>query len=124
MTSTLRILIVDDDQFVRSVLRDVLSLRGYECSEAGDGEEALEKMRAQAPDVVLLDLLMPKMSGIQALEEIRRAHPGSRVVVITSLASDALVARALSAGASGFVIKPFHPIEIQEAVQQAVRAVA
>src|SRR5919198_3712151 len=63
MNSTLRILIVDDDQFVRSVLRDVLSLRGYECSEAGDGEEALEKMRAQAPDVVLLDLLMPKMCG-------------------------------------------------------------
>jgi two-component system chemotaxis response regulator CheY len=124
MTSVLRILIVDDDQFVRSVLRDVLSLRGYQCSEAGDGEEALEKMRADQPDVVLLDLLMPKMSGIQALEEIHRAFPASRVVVITSLASDALVARALSAGASGFVIKPFHPIEIQEAVQQAVRAVA
>lgn len=124
MTSSLRILIVDDDQFVRAVLRDVLSPRGYQCSEAGDGEEALERVRADRPDVVLLDLLMPKMSGIEALEEIRRAYPASRVVVITSLASDALVARALSAGATGFVFKPFHPIEIQEAVQHALRAVA
>ena len=122
MTTSLRVLIVDDDQFVRSVLRDMLAPSGYQCSEARDGVEALERVRADCPDVVLLDLLMPNMSGIQVLEEICRTHPRSRVVVITSLASDALLARALAAGASGYVVKPFHRIEIQEAVQHALRA--
>jgi two-component system, chemotaxis family, chemotaxis protein CheY len=124
MTTALRVLIVDDDQFVRAVLRDMLSPSGYQCSEAGDGVEALQRVQADQPDVVLLDLLMPKMSGIEALEKICRTSPRSRVVVITSLASDALVAQALSAGATGYVVKPFHPIEIQEAVRQALRAEA
>jgi CheY-like chemotaxis protein len=121
MTSSLRVLIVDDDQFVRAVLRDMLSPTGCECSEARDGLEALERVRADRPDVVLLDLLMPRMSGIEALQQICGVSPRPRVVVITSLASDALLAQALSAGASAYVVKPFHPIEIQEAVRQAMR---
>lgn len=117
----MRVLIVDDDQFVRDVLRDVLAPGGYECSEACDGIEALERVRADRPDVVLLDLLMPRMSGLQALREIQEVNPSSRVVVITSLASDSLAAEALASGAAGIVTKPFHPIEIQEAVRHALR---
>jgi two-component system, chemotaxis family, chemotaxis protein CheY len=119
-----RVLIVDDDQFVRTVLREMLSPSGYQCFEARDGIEAMERVRADRPHVILLDLLMPKMSGIQALQEIGQTSPRSRVVVITSLASDALLEQALSAGACGYVVKPFHPMEIQEAVRQALRAEA
>jgi len=124
MKTSPRVLIVDDDQFVRAVLRDVLSPSGYQCSEARDGVEAMVRVRTDRPHVVLLDLLMPKMSGIEALQEISQASPRSRVVVITSLASDALLKQALSAGACGYVVKPFHPMEIEEAVRHALRAEA
>lgn len=118
--SPVRVLIVDDDQFVRTLLKDVLVPQGHDCLEAKDGAEAIAQVRDGRPDVVILDLFMPTMSGMQALKEIRAAHPDSRVVVISSLSSEALVAEALAAGAAGFVTKPFHPLEIQEAVQQAL----
>jgi two-component system, chemotaxis family, chemotaxis protein CheY len=120
----MRILIVDDDQFVRTVLRDILAPTGHQVSEATNGAEALERIRDQVPDLVILDLLMPKMSGMEALKEIRRMEPRSKVVVITSLASDALAEEAMRFGASGFVVKPFHAMEIEEAVRQAMRAEA
>lgn len=122
MTTPLRILIVDDDRFARAVLRDAVELEAAdaEIAEAGDGDEALEKVRAAPPDLVLLDLFMPKRSGIQALGDIRQAAPETQVVVISSLDSPALVEQAKQAGAMGFILKPFHALEIQAAVRQAL----
>lgn len=120
MSAARRLLIVDDDAFVRHLLRDLLSDEGYEFSEAKDGEEAVSRVSTDAPDVVLLDLLMPKMSGIQALAEIRKVVPDARVLVISSLDSEALIQQALGAGAVGFVVKPFHPLEIKAAVKKAL----
>ena len=119
---TPRLLIVDDDLFVRSLLKDLLEPEGYAFTEAANGEEAVARVQSDRPDVVLLDLLMPKMSGIQALAEIRKLVPDSRVLVISSLDSDALVQQALGAGAAGFIVKPFHPLEIKEAVKKALRS--
>lgn len=122
MADSSRVLIVDDDRFARLVLREALELEpeGYQVSEAGDGDEALERVRAEAPDLVLLDLFMPKRSGIQALTDIRAMSPSTRVVVISSLDSPALIEQAKQAGAVNFILKPFHPLEIQTAVRSAL----
>jgi two-component system chemotaxis response regulator CheY len=120
MATAPRLLIVDDDAFVRHLLRDLLSDEGYLFSEATNGEEAVAQVQKESPDVVLLDLLMPKMSGIQALAEIRKVMPDSRVLVISSLDSEGLIQQALGAGAVGFVVKPFHPLEIKAAVKKAL----
>lgn len=122
MASPARILIVDDDRFARAVLRDALEQEAADAviSEAGDGDEALEQVRAEPPDLVLLDLFMPKRSGIQALTDIREAAPATQVVVISSLDSSALMEQAKQAGAVSFILKPFHALEIQAAVRQAL----
>jgi two-component system chemotaxis response regulator CheY len=117
-----KLLIVDDDRFVRDLLRDLLSPEGYDFCEAQDGEEAIRRVEEERPDVVLLDLLMPRVSGMDALRIIRQRVPASRVVVISSMDSEALVAQAFAAGAQGFVVKPFHPMEIKEAVRKALRS--
>ena len=118
--SVATILIVDDDAFVRSVLKDVLEGRGHALLEAEDGREALEVLGERSPQLVLLDLFMPRLSGMEALAMMRERWPSARVLVISSLDSDRLVAQALEAGAAGYITKPFHPLEITSAVDRAL----
>lgn len=114
------ILIVDDDAFVRTLLRDMLAGEGYALLEAEDGRAALELLGDRAPELVLLDLFMPRLSGLEALATIRERWPGARVLIISSLDSDRLVTEALQAGAAGYITKPFHPVEITAAVARAL----
>jgi two-component system, chemotaxis family, chemotaxis protein CheY len=114
------ILIVDDDAFVRTVLRDVLEGQGHALLEAGDGREALDVLGERSPQLVLLDLFMPRLSGMEALALMRERWPSARVLVISSLESERLVAEALEAGAAGYITKPFHPMEITSAVDRAL----
>jgi two-component system chemotaxis response regulator CheY len=113
------ILIVDDDALVRTLLRDMLAGHGYALVEAENGRAALDR-DGPPPNLVLLDLLMPQMSGMEALGQIRDRWPSARVLVITSLDSDRLVEEAMQAGASGYITKPFHPVEIASAVEKAL----
>jgi two-component system chemotaxis response regulator CheY len=115
------ILIVDDDAFVRTLLRDLLAGRGHPLCEAGTGREALA-LDGPAPQMVLLDLLMPEMSGMEALALIRERWPETPVLVISSMDSASLVDEALRAGATGYITKPFHPVEIASAVERALAA--
>jgi two-component system chemotaxis response regulator CheY len=114
------ILIVDDDAFVRTLLRDVLEGRGHALLEAEDGRAALDVLGDREPQLVLLDLFMPRLSGMEALAMMRERWPGARVLVISSLDSERLVSEALEAGAAGFITKPFHPVEITTAVDRAL----
>jgi two-component system chemotaxis response regulator CheY len=114
------ILIVDDDALVRRVLRDVLESRGHALLEAEDGREAIELLGERCPQLVLLDLFMPRLSGMEALTMMRERWPSARVLVISSLKSERLEAQALEAGAAGFILKPFHPMEITSAVDRAL----
>lgn len=116
------LLLVDDDAFVRRLLRDALTESGLECTliEASDGEEALEVAIRERPQVVLLDLFMPRRSGLDVLQGLKVASPESRVVIISSMDSETVVEQALAAGAVGFIGKPFHPLEIASAVRQAL----
>jgi two-component system chemotaxis response regulator CheY len=116
------LLLVDDDRFVRNLLREALDTSGLEVRllEAGDGEECLAVAVREQPTLVLLDLLMPRRSGLEVLNALKQVSPQTRVLVISSMDAEPVVEQALAAGAVGFVGKPFHPLEIQLAVRKAL----
>lgn len=102
-----RILIVDDEQWVREVFRDFCALTdAFEVEMAGDGLEAIEKVKTTTYDLVTLDLIMPEMSGLEALAEIKRASPKVPIMVITGNATDKLVDQAGVMGACRVMYKP------------------
>jgi len=104
----LRVMIVDDALFMRNMLKDICQRAGYAVvAEADSGEAALELYRQHRPDLVTMDIVMPKRSGIEALQEIMAEDPAARVVMISALGQDALVIEAIEAGARDFIIKPF-----------------
>lgn len=118
---TVRVLIVDDHTVVRQGLRMFLSLDPdiEIVAEASDGREALHKARAFDPDVVLMDLLMPVMSGVEAIEALRTEMPDIEVVAVTSVLEDELVIRAVQAGATGYLLKDTDADELSRTIHAA-----
>jgi len=116
------LLLVDDDRFVRNLLKEAIEQSGLEVRllEAADGEEGLAMARRERPALMLLDLFMPRRSGLEVLNAMAEASPDTRVLVISSMDAEPVVKQALAAGAVGFVGKPFHPLEIMNAVRQAL----
>ena len=116
-----RVLIVDDHQIVREGLRTVLAQEKEVevVGEAPDGERAIAQARLLAPDVVLMDLVMPGMGGLEALARIREACPGSQVVVLTNVASDQTVRDAIANGAVGYLLKDVLKGELLQAIRNA-----
>ena len=102
-----RVLVVDDAMFMRAMIRDILVNSGaYEVvGEAANGEEAVTLARRLAPQVVLMDLRMPVLNGVEATRRIREADPGCRVIVLTTFDDDEQVFDALRAGAVGYLLK-------------------
>ena len=115
---TVRVLIADDQKIIRDGLTMLLGLLpGIEVvGTAVDGDDAVRQVAAVAPDVVLMDLDMPRCDGVEATRRVVRDHPGTRVVVLTTYSDDASVFRALRAGARGFLTKDAGAEEIQEAL--------
>ena len=112
-----RVLLCDDSPQIRALLRIVLELEGNEVvSVAGNGREAVEEAERLQPDVVLLDLSMPVMDGLEALPEIRRVAPEARIIVLSGFDNDRLVSQALALGADHYVPKGGDPDEIVDAV--------
>lgn len=115
-----KVLLVDDSELTRYLLTQILVGGGHEVvGEASDGLEALQEVRETSPDVVILDLVMPKMRGAQALEEIRKFNPDIRVVMCSGDHQEQTVREVVRKGASGFIIKPFK----KEAVLQEINSV-
>jgi DNA-binding response OmpR family regulator len=102
-----RILVVDDDRELRSNLREILSGAGYQVDEAASGKEAVDKSTAEDFDIILLDLIMPRMSGADVLMELRKVAPRSRVIMITAFATIENAVDAIKRGASDYISKPF-----------------
>lgn len=102
-----RILVVDDEEKIRQSLRGVLSDEGYVVSEAGDGKRALERLEAETPDLVILDVWLPEIDGISLLERIREMHPNLPVIIICGHANIEAAVRATRLGAADFIEKPF-----------------
>ena len=117
-----KILIADDSANMRSILKDLLLRNGFDVAgEAENGKEALELYEKIKPDVVTLDIMMPEMSGIQALKEIKERYPESRIIMSTSMGQQNLVVEAIRAGAADFFIKPVQAEKVVEAIEKALR---
>ena len=121
--SAANILVVDDEPQIRRVMRSTLSTHGYVITEAKTGEEALESMRKERPDLVLLDMNMPGMGGIEACREIRRASDAPIIMLTVRNAERDKVA-ALDAGADDYVVKPFGIEELLARIRAALRRYA
>jgi NarL family two-component system response regulator LiaR len=123
MALPIRVLIVDDHEIVRKGIRALLGTKRdiQVIGEACDGAEAVALAQTYHPDVVLMDLLMPKMDGIQATQEISALLPDTRVLVLTSFATDEHVFPAIKAGALGYLLKDSGPQELVQAIRQVYR---
>ena len=105
-----KVLIADDASFMRQMIRDIIEPEGWEVvGEASDGVDVVDKYKKLHPDVVMMDIVMPKRSGIDAVKAIKAEDPGARVVMCSALGQEALVTEAIQAGAKDFIVKPFKP---------------
>ena len=112
------ILVVDDAAFMRMMIKDILTKNGY--NVAGDGAKALEKYNEVKPDLVLMDITMPEVDGIQALKNIKAADPNAKVIMCSAMGQQAMVIESIQAGAKDFIVKPFQPDRVLEAVKKVV----
>ena len=116
---SLRVMIVDDALFMRTILRDIFTRAGFEVvAEADNGEDVLPLYREAAPDLVTMDIIMPRRSGLEALRELMAADPAARVLMVSALGQESLVLEAIDAGARDFIIKPFKEAKVLEAVRR------
>ena len=115
------ILICDDAAFMRMMIKDVLSKNGYTvCGEAENGLKAIEKYNELHPDLVLMDITMPEMDGIQALKAIKAADGGANVIMCSAMGQQAMVIESIQSGAKDFIVKPFQADRVLEAVKKAI----
>lgn len=112
-----KIMMVDDAAFMRKVIKDTLSKAGYtDLYEAVDGADAVEKYNEIKPDLVLMDITMPNMDGLEALKAIRAADGGANVVMCSAMGQETMVVEAIQLGALDFIVKPFKPDRILQTV--------
>jgi two-component system chemotaxis response regulator CheY len=116
-----RVLVCDDAIFMRTMISDILSGAGYEVvGEAETGLQAIERYRELNPDLVTMDIVMPDMGGIDAVREIVHQDPNAKILMCSAMGQQALVVEAIQAGAKDFVVKPFQPSRVLEAVQRVL----
>jgi two-component system chemotaxis response regulator CheY len=115
------VLVVDDAAFMRMMLRDILSKEGYVVREAVNGAAAVRTFAEDRPDVVTLDITMPEMGGLEALRQIRATDPAARVIIVSAMGQQQIMRDALDAGAQDFIVKPFQPAKVLEAVRKSLQ---
>lgn len=114
------VLLVDDAAFMRMRAKKVLEDQGYQTIEAGDGQEAVKKYFVDKPDLVMMDITMPVMDGITAIQEIMKEDGGAKIIVCSALGQQSMVISAIKAGAKDYVLKPFQPDRVLEAVKKHI----
>ena len=124
VTSNVKFLIVDDASFMRVVLKDILISHGLasQIYEAGDGLAAIEAYKQFKPDVVTMDINMPKADGVQALQSILRINPRAKVVMVTAVEQKHIIQDAMKAGARDYVVKPFDRANVALVINKVIRA--
>ena len=115
------VLICDDAVFMRTMLADILTQAGFAViGQAKTGAEAVEKYRELKPDLVTMDIVMPDMGGIEAVKHIISEYPDAKVLMCSAMGQQSLVVEAIQAGARDFIVKPFQPSRVLEAVQRVL----
>lgn len=115
------ILICDDAAFMRMMIKDILTKNGYSVAgEAENGAVAVEKYTELNPDLVLMDITMPEMDGITALKKIKEKDSAASVIMCSAMGQQAMVIEAIQSGAKDFIVKPFQPDRVLEAVKKVV----
>jgi len=115
------VLVCDDALFMRTMVKDILTQAGFTVvGEAENGNRAVEQYSLLKPDLVTMDIIMPEMGGIEAVKKIIAADPNARILMCSAMGQQALVGEAIQAGAKDFVVKPFQPSRVLEAVQRVL----
>ena len=115
------ILICDDAAFMRMMIKDILTKNGYNVAgEAENGLRAVDKYKELSPELVLMDITMPEMDGIQALKEIKKLDAGAKVIMCSAMGQQAMVIESIQAGAKDFIVKPFQAERVIEAVKKVI----
>ena len=115
------ILIVDDASFMRMMIKDILTKGGFNVvGEAENGVKGVEKYKELQPDLVIMDITMPEMDGIQAVKEIKNINPDAKIIMCSAMGQQAMVIEAIQAGAKDFIVKPFQNDRVVEAVKKVI----
>jgi len=115
------ILIVDDAAFMRMMIKDVLVKNGFTIAgEAENGLKAVDKYKELNPELVIMDITMPEVDGIQAVKEIKKIDPSAKIIMCSAMGQQAMVIEAIQAGAKDFIVKPFQAERIIEAVKKVL----
>ena len=115
------VMVVDDAAFMRMMIKDILSKNGYNIvGEAENGKKAVDTYAECKPDLVLMDITMPEMDGIQALKAIRGNDPNASIIMCSAMGQQAMVIEAIQSGAKDFIVKPFQADRVLEAVKKVV----
>ena len=116
-----KVLVVDDASFMRIMLKDILKKNGFDVvAEAENGKTAVESYRELKPDAVTMDITMPEMNGIDAVREIRSIDSEARIVMVSAMGQQPMVIEAIRAGAVDYIVKPFQPERVVQALSRAV----
>ena len=116
-----KVLICDDAAFMRMMIKDILTKNGYEVAgEAENGLKAIEKYNETKPDLVMMDITMPEMDGIQALKKIKETDSSANIIMCSAMGQQAMVIESIQSGARDFIVKPFNQDRVLEAVKKAV----
>lgn len=112
-----KIMLVDDAAFMRMMIKKALTANGYSnFVEAQDGAEAVQKYEEEKPDMVIMDITMPNMDGLQALKKIRESDPNAKIVMCTAMGQESMVVDAIKSGARDFIVKPFDEQRVVQTV--------
>lgn len=115
------ILVVDDASFMRMMIKDILTKNGFTVvGEAENGLKAVDKYKELSPELVIMDITMPEMDGIQAVKEIKKINSNSKIIMCSAMGQQAMVIEAIQAGAKDFIVKPFQADRVIEAVKKAL----
>ena len=119
----MKVLLVDDAAFVRMSLKKILDdmALGFEYIEAGDGEDAIEKYKIYSPDLVIMDITMPKMDGITAVGRIKEIDDNAKIIMCSSIGYQEKVLDAITAGAKDFIIKPYEAAKVAKSVKAVLK---
>lgn len=116
------VMLVDDAAFMRMMLKDILGNNGYQIvGEAENGMIAVDKYSEWKPDITIMDITMPEMDGLQAVKEIRAKDPQAKIIMCSAMGQQTMVIEAIQSGAKDFVVKPFQPERVLEAVGKALK---